>query len=457
MIKGIKIITVKELLTNIGLKIPYYQRPYKWTTKNVNQLIDDILFFNDKNAYRIGSIIIHEDKNIENIVDGQQRTITFLLIAKAILRNRISELDELKKIYSEKEINDYLPKVDWKFSNLISQQNIKRNYIEIERRIKEFDKKTIKFFFEKCELVKVTLSDISEAFQFFDSQNARGKDLEPHDLLKAFHLREMSKISDDEKKEIVSTWETMVTDELSGLFEKYLFRIRNWSKGYSARFFTKNHVDNFKGISPDNSNITPFAEPFRITHHFIDNYNKNDERKIDFQYRDYPFQLDTVVLNGKRFFEMISYYKLKIQNIVSSDYDKISVYLGININSIAYTILKVINTYPARFRKGDKYIRNLFNCALIFYLDKYGMKDIEKAIEKFFIWSYKLRLVHHSVQLATVDNYALDTLMFKLIREMVNHKNIINYNIDNIKAGDIHSTKNEELVELFKELKYYDE
>ena len=457
MIKEIKFIKVKELLTNKNLKIPYYQRPYKWTVKNVNQLIDDILFFNDKKAYRIGSIIIHEENNEENIVDGQQRTITSLLIAKAILKNKIEELEALKKIYSEKKINDYFPQINWEFSNKTSQLNIKRNYIEIERRIKEFDQKTIHFFFEKCELVKVTLTDISEAFQFFDSQNARGKDLEPHDLLKAFHLREMSEINDAEKKEIVNIWETMVTDELSSLFEKYLFRIRNWSKGYSARFFTKNHTDNFKGISPNNNNIKPFAEPFRITHHFIDNYNKRYDRKIDFQYKNFPFQLDTVVLNGKRFFEMIAYYKSKIDKIVSEDYEKTSSYLKINKNNMAYEILKEINTYPTRYRKGDKYIRNLFNCALIFYIDKFGLEDIEKAIEKFFIWAYKLRLVHHSVQLATVDNYALNSSMFKFVRETVNHKSIINYNIENINVGDIHSTKNEKIIDLFKKLKYYDE
>ena len=456
MIKEIKTVTIKEILTNQELKIPYYQRPYKWTVKNVNQLIDDILFFNDKKAYRIGSIIIHENNKIENIVDGQQRTITFLLIAKAILKNRTNELEALNKIYPETEIKDYSPQINWKFSNKISQININKNYKEIERRIKEFDKKTIKFFFEKCELVKVTLSDISEAFQFFDSQNARGKDLEPHDLLKAFHLREMSEISENEKKEIISEWETMITDELSGLFEKYLFRIRNWSKGYSARFFTKNHADIFKGISPDSRKITPFAEPFRITHHYVDNYNTNFERKIDFQYKDFPFQLDTVVLNGKRFFEMIAYYKLKIRLIISNDYEKAALYLSLPPDSIAFKILKEINTYPARFRKGDKYIRNLFNCSLIFYADKHGLVDIEKAIEKFFIWSYRLRLIHHSVQLATADNYALDTFMFKLIRETINHKNIINYNIDNVNTENIHSTKNEGIIQLFKELKYHD-
>ena len=38
---------------------------------------------------------------------------------------------------------------------------------------------------------------LAEAFQLFDSQNNRGKSLEPHDLLKAYHLRQQD--SEDEK------------------------------------------------------------------------------------------------------------------------------------------------------------------------------------------------------------------------------------------------------------------
>lgn len=31
-----------KALDNIRLKIPEYQRPYKWSARNVNQLLDDI-------------------------------------------------------------------------------------------------------------------------------------------------------------------------------------------------------------------------------------------------------------------------------------------------------------------------------------------------------------------------------------------------------------------------------
>ena len=37
-----KILTVKKLLSDSSLVIPQYQRPYKWTEKNVNQLFSDI-------------------------------------------------------------------------------------------------------------------------------------------------------------------------------------------------------------------------------------------------------------------------------------------------------------------------------------------------------------------------------------------------------------------------------
>ena len=60
------------------------------------------------------------------------------------------------------------------------------------------DMKRLRDFIEKqCELIVVITDDVSEAFQFFDSQNARGKALYPHDLLKAYHLREMTELDAD--------------------------------------------------------------------------------------------------------------------------------------------------------------------------------------------------------------------------------------------------------------------
>ena len=141
-----KIITVKEFLQIKNLQIPNYQRPYKWTEKNVNQLIDDILFHKNKSAYRLGTLVIHTENEKLNIVDGQQRAITLTLIAHAITQNCI---EKLKNIYKRNEkLENYLPKhINLSFTNDITKTNIQNNYKIIERRINDFDEKTIEFFY----------------------------------------------------------------------------------------------------------------------------------------------------------------------------------------------------------------------------------------------------------------------------------------------------------------------
>lgn len=443
-----KIINVKELLQTENIVIPSYQRPYKWTAKNVNQLIDDLIFHCDKSAYRLGTLVIHseliENKNVLNIVDGQQRTLTLTLIAHAISQNCTDKLNHLYK--RGEKIENYSPKlINLSFTSDITKTNIQNNYKIIERRINDFDEKVIKFFYEKCELVKVVLSDISEAFQFFDSQNARGKDLEPHDLLKAFHLREMNSYStEEERKETVENWELMDTEKLSKLFALYLFRIRNWSKGYSARYFTKNEVDIFKGVSPDIKEDFPFAKAYRIAHYYTENYNKSYHRGIDKHVFDYPFQLDQTIINGKRFFEMIAFYDKMINDIKSRN---------------DFKVLQTIRNYNGNYRTGDKYVRNLFYCGLIYFVDKFGEKELPKATEKVFIWAYSLRLKLFSVGLDSIDNYALNKAhsqiqLFKKIREAIRPNDIVNLKLETLREN--RSSKTDKIVELFKEMKYYE-
>ncbi|CAM4458355.1 DUF262 domain-containing protein [Vibrio agarivorans] len=75
--------TIAQLLEQ-KLTIPEYQRPYKWQPKHVNQLIDDIFNHRTKPCYRLGTVVLHKDKDSKtnegkgalNIVDGQQRLLT---------------------------------------------------------------------------------------------------------------------------------------------------------------------------------------------------------------------------------------------------------------------------------------------------------------------------------------------------------------------------------------------
>jgi len=95
----------EEPIKDVNLCVPIYQRPYKWTARNVIQLLDDIIDAKNSNKerYRVGTLILYKakDKKQYDIVDGQQRTITFSLLLTALGGEGIEFL--LQKIY------DFLP------------------------------------------------------------------------------------------------------------------------------------------------------------------------------------------------------------------------------------------------------------------------------------------------------------------------------------------------------------
>ncbi len=76
-------------------RIPEYQRGYSWTTMHCDKLWQDIEAFIDSGAddpYFFGTIIIDcSTDNCLNLIDGQQRTTTFLLLLKA-LQLRLKEV-----------------------------------------------------------------------------------------------------------------------------------------------------------------------------------------------------------------------------------------------------------------------------------------------------------------------------------------------------------------------------
>ena len=401
------IISVQEFLGMDRVVIPEYQRPYKWTVKNVHALIDDVLANQSCSAYRLGTIVFHDDGKM-NVVDGQQRSITLTLLFTALRKN----------MRTNKLLQDIWPSIPIKFSlteqefpHAISRENIYLNYQAIVERLEEFDEKAVAFLLHKCELVKVVLAKVSEAFQFFDSQNSRGKDLEPHDLLKAFHLREMREESPISVLETVSGWETVETDELSDLFGNWLYRIRNWANLRSARRFSKNEVDIFKGVNPDSDAVYPYGQIYRTAHFCVNDFNASPHSRILNQKMVFPFQLDQLIVNGKRFFEMTDYYNCKRSKLEATMKD----------SGRLDDILTAINTYPGCGRDGDKYVRNMFNCACFYFWDKFGMtKEFFLVIRRIFFWAYYLRLTYEKLSFPSVDNYAIrwDSMMLKIHQAM---------------------------------------
>ena len=88
-----KLLKIEEYLKcedDTIFNIPEYQRAYSWDIERCDKLWQDIVDFSEtdsKDGYFFGTIIINckENDTIYSLIDGQQRTTSFLLLLKAIL------------------------------------------------------------------------------------------------------------------------------------------------------------------------------------------------------------------------------------------------------------------------------------------------------------------------------------------------------------------------------------
>lgn len=408
--------TIQSVCNLMGrkLSIPSYQRPYRWKTKNVRQLLDDIL--SNKNAgkdrYRIGSVILHKNGDNYDIVDGQQRITTLLLLAKA-MDVKYNLLAGLK--YKHNDSRD----------NIIQNFKYVKSWMDEHSTLKDDFWNYIK---NNCEFVEIVVDDLSEAFQMFDSQNGRGKELEAYNLLKAYHIRAMDQDSYEQKVACDKRWEAATMydatpqidgdpniDVLKQIFSEQLYRGRVWSKGHIAHKLTKADIDEFKGFTIDkNHNIDfPFQNPSLLqylTEKFYRNilagtmatqsrFNYGDSDNID------PFvSITQQIVNGKSFFDYVETYveiykQLFIQlksfqlrefkeffyeYCLNYDYEK---KLKDCKDEICFKPVGHAN------RSGDTYLREAYKTVIMLLFDKFG----ENGLNKYYKVLYKLIYVERVI------------------------------------------------------------
>ncbi len=401
-------------IENVRLAIPEYQRPYKWTARNAIQLLDDIIEAknNNKEVYRVGTLILHQEKDEKgqikyNIVDGQQRTITFSLLLFTLYE--LEEKGDRKEIYFLKQ---------QVFDNAFSRHNIPNNLNAFKRRIVkggEGDEHTdhlremrkLREYIEGyCELIVVITDNVSEAFQFFDSQNARGKALYPHDLLKAYHLREMTDIDEAKTEQIVKEWEKVKQHELASFFGDYLYRLKEWINGNWAYKLNEQNIYKFKGINK--TARTPYAQFYKSAYSYAAFINSSAMPFVSGTREVNAFQLNSPIIAGKPFFDYTKHY----YNILKDIQDN-SQYEGFYIKGdiIVMTLDKYFSTGV-----GNRITRLLFDTALLLYVDRfcpatYPTKVDTELFEQFvtyaFIWAYSLRAQYSHLGWQSAQNYVL--------------------------------------------------
>ena len=407
--------SVNELL-EMNLDIPEYQRPYKWSIQNVYDLLNDITnAIRDSETYRsfkyrIGTIIVHENDNeIYDVVDGQQRIISLALL----------------KLCLDPEFHCSI--LDKDYSSKITQKNIHTNYTAIKEWFSLKNAETKEIFLRAMndilEVVVVPVHKVSEAFQLFDSQNARGKELDPHDLLKAYHLREMKKYP-YEMEYAVTKWEAKDTTQIRELFDLYLFPIWNWSRGTKSKQFTIKEIDTYKGVC-ESSGYT---------------YAHRASKAMPY------FQITAPFIAGNDFFEMVDHYLRLLEDVkkeIAAHFAQIQGILDWKSPS-----------------SGFKYTKNLFYCALLCYYDKFHNFD-EMAVKKLFTWAFMIRVDMENLGFDSINKYAVGDAsgvqysnaipMFAKISFARLHNEISGLQITVKREGDAPKSSNWE--ELYRRLK----
>ncbi len=274
-IKSEKIL-VKDIFSTMWFRIPEYQRPYIWSTDEVNELLDDLTFaLNEKpeQEYFLGSFVFQAKKadpkrgqefDENDLLDGQQRMTTLLLLFSCIRdlaqdkeakedcqnciyqkgsayrkvpeRNRVvfAIRDNVQRFVDEFVKNDGgtnriedLDKITSTEADK-SIQNMAQAILEIRRFFGDAEngsvpEKLLQFLLNKVLLIYVATQDLEDAFRLFTILNDRGIPLRNSDILKSLNLGALEK--DNDKIRFAKLWEE-AESELGDEFDRFLNYLR---------------------------------------------------------------------------------------------------------------------------------------------------------------------------------------------------------------------------------------
>ncbi|GHP53221.1 hypothetical protein JP0044_05290 [Helicobacter pylori] len=238
-------------------QIPIYQRPYQWTEENCEKLLDDLLSSYEcykESDYFCGSLVLiaigkdsETNATTYDIVDGQQRLSTFILLAKvlATLYDKDKDLNKISRDFLEKSLGDtdeekrkrlifntigLNAKDDFQdtlkfFDDLDASKGEdsksndpskgKNSYLKNAICLKNYLEKKeiadindfIRWLYFKVIFIKTTCSNISMALRIFSVLNARGLPLHAIDVFKVELLKKLAKEKDQE--DFVYRWNAL--------------------------------------------------------------------------------------------------------------------------------------------------------------------------------------------------------------------------------------------------------
>ncbi len=205
--------------------VPDYQRKYTWKSKQAIELVRDIYNIDDNENLFVGTIII-KNNNIGTqsfLIDGQQRTTTFMILFRAMLdhiKEKDCEIANYEKI--SKDLENFIYKKETgdkhrrlkirdlvngeKFKNLLEDDHISfnkisvktfkgkslfhNNYYDLRKYIYD-EKIDVEILIQKLNNVlinRIYLTEKESELQIFEAINSKGSPLSSIDLIKNFYF-----------------------------------------------------------------------------------------------------------------------------------------------------------------------------------------------------------------------------------------------------------------------------
>ena len=249
--------SIKALLSDnkADFLIPDYQRPYAWGDKECQTLWEDVFLFafpdNDCNKfnaesdeYFLGPIVTYKNENNkQEIIDGQQRLTTIMLLLRAFY-SKYGQMNSDKAKKTSKMIEQCIWKTDeygdpdkeqLKINSEVATDNDKDEFLNIlktgivQESMKSSYAKNYRFFIQKiqeflneypdffsllpirimnnCILLPIEAESQDTALRIFSTLNDRGKPLSDADIFKAQFYKHFS--SKGQKDDFINKWKDL--------------------------------------------------------------------------------------------------------------------------------------------------------------------------------------------------------------------------------------------------------
>lgn len=260
--------------------IPDYQRPYAWSETECQTLWDDIFSFafpdndyskfdSENNEYFLGPIVTfkNDDSKLE-IIDGQQRLTTLMLLLRAFY-SKFSQMQDENSKNTRQNIERCIWKTDefgnplkdkLKIDSEVATDNDKDEFLNILKtgvvdkndkskyavnynffvgKIKDFLDKFPSYFsylptriLNNCILLPIEADNQDTALRIFSTLNDRGKPLSDADIFKAQFYKFYTSLG--KKKDFILKWKCLeekcgqifgssATNPLDELFTRYMY------------------------------------------------------------------------------------------------------------------------------------------------------------------------------------------------------------------------------------------